>query len=125
MLSERLAAKDQKKTAKETKGRGSNASVNFPQPSLPSFKGVIFNYLQINSVKNEQKPVTDESLNLTPVFRAPVPRMHLWPTVGTSNSTPNREWEEDTVYSTPTMRRRVPNFAAADAFLVSDVRGLT
>lgn len=61
----------------------------------------------------EQKPA-QEVLAATPVFRAPIPRMHLWPT-HTSSPTPSRDWEQDNMYSTPTMRRKVPNFAPAEA----------
>jgi hypothetical protein len=49
----------------------------------------------------------------TPIqgFRAPVPRMHLWPTA--TNTTTYVEWEQSPpahVYETPTARRQVPNF---------------
>ena len=61
-------------------------------------------------VKNEAKPKpAEEALAATPHFHAPVPRMHLWDTSGPSR-TPSRAWEDDFVYSTPTMRRRLPNF---------------
>jgi hypothetical protein len=50
----------------------------------------------------------------TPVqgFRAPVPRMHLWPTA--TDTTPLSECDRSPVghiYETPTARRQVPNFS--------------
>jgi hypothetical protein len=124
MLSERLAAKEQKKTAKERNARISNASVSSPLAVRRAFKLLTLNHLKVGNVKIEPTP-TKELLAATPAFRAPVPRMHLWPTFSTSNSTPNRDWEEDTIYSTPTMRRKVPNFAPAEATPAGDVRGQT
>lgn len=62
----------------------------------------------------EQMPA-EEALAATPIFRAPVPRMHLWPIANSSNSTPSRDWEEHNLYETPTMRRRVPNFVPEEA----------
>jgi hypothetical protein len=83
---------------------------------------LIFDPLQMRNVKIETKPA-EEPLSATPAFRAPIPRMHLWPTVSTSDSTANRDWEEDTVYSTPTMRRQVPNFAPAETTPGGDMHG--
>jgi hypothetical protein len=56
-----------------------------------------------------------EALVTTPVFRAPVPRMHLWPTINKSSSTQPGDREEGNMYSTPTMRRKLPNFAPWEA----------
>ncbi len=45
-------------------------------------------------------------------FRAPVPRMHLWPTA--TNTTPLSEWDRSPlghIYETPTAIRQVPNFS--------------
>lgn len=62
--------------------------------------------------------ISDES-NLAPMFRAPVPRMHLWPTTtntninnntSTSNSDMGTQWERNSIYATPTSRRDIPGF---------------
>lgn len=48
-----------------------------------------------------------------PMFRASVPPMQLWPASQGANRTPSAvgdDWQSS-VYSTPTARRRVPNFA--------------
>lgn len=55
------------------------------------------------------------------MFRAPVPRMHLWPTTtntsinnnnntSTSNSDMGSEWDHSAVYATPTARRQIPGY---------------
>ena len=59
--------------------------------------------------------LAQEVLAATPVFRAPIPRMHIWQTGSISSPTPARDWNENNMYSTPTMRRQVPNFAATEA----------
>ena len=54
------------------------------------------------------KPENPEDLlATTPKYRAPVPRMRLWPT-STASST-MADWEP-AGYATPTSRRAVPNF---------------
>jgi hypothetical protein len=48
-------------------------------------------------------------------FRAPIPRMHLWPTV--ANNSPVSEWDQTLIahiYETPTARRQVPNFSGEE-----------
>ncbi|KAF4632653.1 hypothetical protein G7Y89_g5476 [Cudoniella acicularis] len=95
LLSERLAMKEQKKAAKDKKNRVSNGAVRSP-------------------VKKEE-PGKEVALATTPVYRAPVPRMHLWPTTGVSRATPVAdEWANSQVYETPTATRRVPNFEQSD-----------
>lgn len=76
--------------------------------------------MQTNTVKAEPKP-SQEALAATPIFRAPVPRMHLWPTnAHISSPTPFSGWEQNNLYETPTMRRSVPNFAPAAAKAPAD-----
>ncbi|TVY17172.1 hypothetical protein LARI1_G004571 [Lachnellula arida] len=95
LLSDRLATKDQKKRNKDKKSKSSNASKS--------------------PVKKEQ--LADEpTLHSTPLFRAPVPRMHPY------NSAKSREsacmeddWGVNSLYDTPTVRRRVPNFADSES----------
>ncbi|KAG0650630.1 Geranylgeranyl transferase type II subunit beta [Hyphodiscus hymeniophilus] len=98
LLAERLASKDKKKTTKERKPRVSNAftaSVKTP------------------SAKLEHRPA-QEVLAATPVFRAPIPRMQLWTASNNSSPAHIRDWDQNNMYSTPTMRRQVPNFAPAE-----------
>jgi hypothetical protein len=63
----------------------------------------------------------DDRLLCTPIYKAPVPRMHLWSTAlplsdTPFNSAPSTRWEEQDAYATPTMRRRsVPNFTYQDS----------
>lgn len=60
-------------------------------------------------VKREVKPEEpDELLATTPTYRAPIPRMRLWPTNTPSSSM--ADWEP-AGYATPTARRVVPNFS--------------
>lgn len=56
------------------------------------------------------------TLASTPVFRAAVPRMHLWPTTTTAapEPTPEFEWEQTFTYATPTARRQLPNFSGQE-----------
>jgi hypothetical protein len=67
---------------------------------------------QVKKEKAAPENVTDPLLAATPVFRAPVPRMHLWPTTISTTATPtgDSEWQPSAVYTTPTSRRQVPNF---------------
>ncbi|KAK0119296.1 hypothetical protein ONS95_008143 [Cadophora gregata] len=93
LLAERLALKDNKKMKKV---RGSDHSDNF------------------TATKKEKKSKSasvKEVLAHTPVFRAPVPRMQDWPSEDrTRTSAMDDDWEPHTMYTTPTARRRVPNF---------------
>jgi hypothetical protein len=66
--------------------------------------------IQVKEELESIDPVRPASLAPTPLFRATVPRMHLWPTTNTA-STPNFEWEQPFVYTTPTARRQLPNFS--------------
>ncbi|TVY81809.1 hypothetical protein LSUE1_G002990 [Lachnellula suecica] len=86
LLSDRLAIKDHKNAKKEKRNRASNAS-----------RG---------SVKKEEN-AAESTLDRTPVFRAPVPRMHRWN--GDSEPT-DEDWGQNSLYDTPTSRRQVPNF---------------
>ncbi|KAJ8059157.1 hypothetical protein OCU04_012131 [Sclerotinia nivalis] len=101
LLSERLASKDQKKAAKDRKVRNSK--------SMPGAA----------KIKKESDNMHDSEANLAPMFRAPVPRMHLWPTTtntnmnnntSTSNSDMGSEWDHSAVYATPTSRRQIPGY---------------
>ncbi|TGO49779.1 hypothetical protein BCON_0200g00080 [Botryotinia convoluta] len=104
LLSERLASKDQKKAAKDKKIRNSKA--------LPGQ----------TRIKKEKDNLLDNEANLAPMFRAPVPRMHLWPTAtnnsinnnntstSNSNSDMGSEWDHSAVYATPTSRRQIPGY---------------
>lgn len=65
------------------------------------------------------QPAGGRQLAEAPAFRAPVPRMHHWPTPSASttnddNSKPtsDSEWEPN-IYTTPTARRHIPNFTRA------------
>ncbi|KAE9381201.1 hypothetical protein N431DRAFT_322674 [Stipitochalara longipes BDJ] len=95
LLAERMAAKEHKKTKKSRNSIAlSNASRENDQPSVPE---------SIRSAPFIDTPVQG--------FRAPVPRMHLWPTM--ANNSPLAEWDRSPmshVYETPTARRQVPNF---------------
>jgi hypothetical protein len=113
LLSERLAAKEQKKFAKDKKSRMSNVSVS---PALllliPMSPALICPTAQ---VKKEKEPGKEIPVAATPLYRAPVPRMHLWPTTtNTCVSTAVSDWEQSTEYATPTARRVIPNFACQE-----------
>ncbi|PQE12631.1 Terpenoid cyclases prenyltransferase alpha-alpha toroid protein [Rutstroemia sp. NJR-2017a BBW] len=103
LLSDRLASKDQKKAAKDRKTK---------PKAMPS------------KIKKENDHILDDESNLAPMFRAPVPRMHLWPTIpnsnmsastntntNTSTSEMGSEWEQNAIYATPTTRRQVPGYS--------------
>ncbi|KAF7896629.1 uncharacterized protein EAF01_009032 [Botrytis porri] len=123
LLSERLASKDQKKAAKDKKTRSSKA--------LPGQ----------TRIKKEKDNLLDNEANLAPMFRAPVPRMHLWPTTtnnsinynitSTSNSSSDMgsEWDHSAVYATPTSRRQIPGYTLqktpSAVGTVSDATNLT
>ncbi|KAH7364084.1 hypothetical protein BKA65DRAFT_572239 [Rhexocercosporidium sp. MPI-PUGE-AT-0058] len=92
LLSERLAAKDNKKAKK---ARVSDASATSSVPK----KG-----------KKAKSAPAKEVLAQTPVFRAPVPRMQAWQSADGSEAALTDDWEPNPVYATPTTRRQVPNF---------------
>ncbi|CZR51048.1 uncharacterized protein PAC_00923 [Phialocephala subalpina] len=100
LLSDRLAQKDQKKAKKS---RASNVSTASNNPNA--------------SIKQERELAPAPSLvPEAPMFRAPVPPMQLWPASPAVNRTPSAvadDWQSS-IYSTPTARRRVPNFAQAE-----------
>jgi hypothetical protein len=119
LLSRRLAAKDQKKASKDNKDKRSRASsasvsllirVSIVQHLLTLIA------LQVKKEKAAPENTTDPLLAATPVFRAPIPPMHLWPTTTATASTEagGSEWQSTAVYTspyaTPTSRREVPNF---------------
>ena len=73
--------------------------------------GVLLISLQPKKEKKAKAAPAKEVLAQTPVFRAPVPRMQDWPSADrTRASTMDDDWEPNTMYTTPTARRRVPNF---------------
>ncbi|KAG4428738.1 hypothetical protein IFR05_015779 [Cadophora sp. M221] len=92
LLSERLAAKDIKKSKK---ARGSDASTTSTAPKKE---------------KKAKSAPAKEVLARTPVFRAPVPRMQAWPTADDGQAERVDDWEPNAMYTTPTTRRQVPNF---------------
>lgn len=59
--------------------------------------------------KKEEELAEDSVLDQTPVFRAPVPRMSLWPTTrsGGRASTPTADdWATDSIFETPVVATR-------------------
>jgi hypothetical protein len=119
LLANRLAAKDQKKASKDNKDKKSRASsagvsllirVSTVQHLLTSMA------FQVKKEKAAPENTTDPLLTATPVFRAPVPPMHLWPTITATAFTAagGSEWQSTpgytSPYATPTSRREVPNF---------------
>ncbi|KAH6709119.1 hypothetical protein BKA61DRAFT_556473 [Leptodontidium sp. MPI-SDFR-AT-0119] len=89
LLSERLAAKDIKKSKK---ARVSDASTTSAKE------------------KKAKSAPAKEVLAQTPVFRAPVPRMQAWSTAEDGQAERMDDWEPNALYTTPTTRRQVPNF---------------
>ena len=73
---------------------------------------------QAKKEKTAPENTIDPLLAATPVFRAPVPPMHHWPTTTATASTAvgGSEWKSSAVYTspyaTPTSRREVPNFTS-------------
>jgi hypothetical protein len=66
-----------------------------------------------------------ENLMLAPLqsfHPDPVPQMHLWTTGPASiASTSNEKLGGESVYETPTSRRRVPNFATQETLVSTQV----
>ncbi|TVY42570.1 hypothetical protein LSUB1_G001221 [Lachnellula subtilissima] len=89
LLSDRLATKDQKKRNKDKKSRLFNAS---------------------------KSPVSISHTYSTPFFRAPVPLMHPYNSAKSRESVSMEDdWGVNSLYDTPTVRRRVPNFADGES----------
>lgn len=65
--------------------------------------------------KAEEMDSTINQLMTTPVYKPPVPRMHIWSTSPALLDTPSgsvasNRWDRNDAYATPTMKRFVPNF---------------
>lgn len=80
-------------------------------------------YPFIIQMKNEFEPA-QKSPSLAPVFRAAQPRMHLWATTNTAESTPGSDWEESFVYSTPTTQHQLPNLFREESPIKAMLHGL-
>ncbi|PBP25812.1 type-2 protein geranylgeranyltransferase subunit beta [Diplocarpon rosae] len=103
LLSDRLAAKDQKKARKSRVSNVSTASSASTRKEKRTTKR-----------RRQEKEETPEPANgvlaQTPVYRAPVPRMHHWDGQ-TDFMAPAAGGDfQDSVYATPTARRHVPGF---------------
>ncbi|TVY27396.1 hypothetical protein LHYA1_G004193 [Lachnellula hyalina] len=95
LLSDRLATKDQKKRNKDKKSRLSNAS---------------------KSPVKKEEVAYEPALDSTPLFRAPVPLMHPYnPAKSRESVSMEDDWGFNSLYDTPTVRRRVPNFADSES----------
>ncbi|KFY18007.1 hypothetical protein V491_04888 [Pseudogymnoascus sp. VKM F-3775] len=108
LLAERLATKEQKNTAKRTR--------TFQKPLTKENKSESETY----ESKIEDMDSTLNQLMATPVYKAPVPRIHIWSTSPTllntpSNSAPSGYWDKNNAYATPTIKRFVPNFTHDDS----------
>jgi hypothetical protein len=112
LLSTRMAAKDGKKSAKGKRHlKASNTAVSL---RMYTYKLQLIEL----QVKKEEKFVdyVEPSMASTPVFNAPVPRMHVWQTSNAFEPSLN-EFEQSprrTSYATPSNRRMVPNFTRDD-----------
>ncbi|KAH8657557.1 hypothetical protein BGZ60DRAFT_133431 [Tricladium varicosporioides] len=116
LLSERLAIKEQKKAAKDRKTRQSGATISPVGTWILYFSfGALISNPLFSKVKKEE-PGTESALQRTPFYRAPIPRMHLWPTRASGRaSTPgDDEWIPGSIYETPTATRKLPNFEKQD-----------
>lgn len=120
LLSERLNAKDQKKTKKS---RNSSSTLSVSSPTTTSLLSCFVllkaspdsRYLQIKQ-ENGLSMQPNMSAPEAPMYRAPIPAMQLWPASTVASRTPSTgldEWESS-VYSTPTARRVIPNFTRAE-----------
>ncbi|KAJ5032357.1 uncharacterized protein L3040_008962 [Drepanopeziza brunnea f. sp. 'multigermtubi'] len=114
LLADRLEAKDQKKSKKK---RGSNSSTATTASSAAAAPKQKLKPQERKTTKRGKKKEEDatpelanEVLAQTPVFRAPVPRMHEWEDEGGAISPAADGNFEVSVYATPTARRQVPNF---------------
>jgi hypothetical protein len=70
------------------------------------------------AAKKEETQAEDESiLQKTPVYRAPVPRMALWPTnrTGERAGTPGDDWVSADIFETPTAVSRIPGHEKRNA----------
>ncbi|RDL40061.1 uncharacterized protein BP5553_00040 [Venustampulla echinocandica] len=113
LLSERLAAKELKQAAKERKNRVSNVADPVSENALShAAHGMALVNLKVSQVKKEEERQNESTLNTTPIYRAPIPRMHLWPTTGSRTySTPAADdWVGNSIYETPSAMRRLPHF---------------
>jgi len=58
----------------------------------------------------------EPALDSTPLFRAPVPLMHPYnPAKSRESVSMEDDWGINSLYDTPTVRRRVPNFADSES----------
>jgi hypothetical protein len=128
LLSERLNAKEQKKTTKRTRLPSALVSIHDWTCTLVndqcfacSNQLTCFRSQTKANVKTEMKaqdPI-DQPLAATPIYRPPIPRMHSWstdPYVADFTAPPaNSPWTLNSAYETPTMRRNIPNFTRMES----------
>jgi hypothetical protein len=111
LLSERLAAKEQKKTVKRVR-TGTKAVRN----TVRSRYAVTDSWKAAKNGTIKTEAQVPQSIVFTPVFRPPVPRMQLWSTSASMiepsfGQEPAASWDQKDLYATPTMKRIVPNFS--------------
>ncbi|CAG8950457.1 hypothetical protein HYFRA_00006953 [Hymenoscyphus fraxineus] len=101
LLSERMAVKDQKRAAKDRK--------NKLACSLPVAGGNFASPVSTWKKKEDTISASSSVLEQTPIYRAPVPHMHLWPTTrsGGRATTPTADdWATGHIFETPVAARR-------------------
>ncbi|KFY28248.1 hypothetical protein V493_03038 [Pseudogymnoascus sp. VKM F-4281 (FW-2241)] len=116
LLAERLATKEQKNTLKRMR--------SFQNPQIKEDKGGG----ETHKSKVEQMDSTISQLMTTPVYKPPVPRMHIWSTSPAFLDTPSgsvasNRWDRNDAYATPTMKRFVPNFTRDESPGSQDIFG--
>ncbi|KAK6587415.1 hypothetical protein PZA11_000705 [Diplocarpon coronariae] len=102
LLSDRLAAKDLKKAKGKTSNDSTASSVSTRKEKRTTKKR--------KQEKEETPEPANEILAQTPVYRAPVPRMHHWDGQNDVVAPAAGSDFQDSVYATPTARRNVPGF---------------
>jgi hypothetical protein len=131
LLADRLASKEQKNGLKRTLQKAVRIDHHIFSESLHPFANYSIQPAKEKTRKGKDKAENrtedvklganiDDRLLSTPIYKAPVPRMHMWSTVlphsGTPfDSVPSSRWEEQDAYATPTMRRSIPNFTHHDS----------
>jgi hypothetical protein len=126
LLSERLSAKEQKKTTKRTRLPSVSVGNHKLTANLADehyFKGSIrLTWMQAKAdMKAEMKAegALEQPLVVTPVYRPPIPRMHSWSTDSYAADFAARPtgspWLLSSAYETPTMKRNIPNFSQTES----------
>ena len=129
LLSERLAAKEQKKTTKRTRTTLAAASMDSSGFGVDARTSSVDSYhSQTNADTRlgiKANSELEQQLAAIPLYKASVPRMYTWSTDPNPHTfatpLPMSPWDQHITYETPTMKRSPPNISNGQSLACSSM----